>query len=305
MANPAWQCIAFCGTVLVGGCKASRSNSTTTNTTSPTTTATNLMSTDGGVDDGGQRKTEMPDHLYEAELKKLNAADRPIYSGPTGTISGRVFVTGAEPEIVHTKFADCTEADGFYRGSYRQKTRDGRRVLADAVIGITGYTDFVAPKRRYVDVRMDKCKFERRTISIVLGQSIRFSNSEARSSNRYYSPVTERDKLAVMRIAAPSSEPVAITPTSVGLDRIKDYALPFMTADLVVGMTPVSAVSNEDGQYAIEHVPVGKLTVHAFHPTFMDKKLREVTKEIEVKANETVSLDITLEAPAKASKKGK
>jgi hypothetical protein len=173
MPNLAWRSLALCGLVFVG-CKTSGSgkSSTATNASVSSATATNaaVAPTDAGVGDGGsQRKTEMPDHLYEAELKKLNAADRPIYSGPTGTISGRVFVTGAEPEIVRTKFADCTEAEGFYRGSYRQKTRDGKRVLADAVIGVTGYADFVAPKKRYVDVRMDKCKFERRTIQSFWG----------------------------------------------------------------------------------------------------------------------------------------
>ncbi|HEY0467054.1 MAG TPA: hypothetical protein VGC79_22785, partial [Polyangiaceae bacterium] len=74
----------------------------------------------------------------------VNAKGEAPYTGPTGTISGLITVSGDPapdiPEVLASIPADCEAAKATYGKLFREGAGRG---LADVVVGVTGYSGYL------------------------------------------------------------------------------------------------------------------------------------------------------------------
>jgi len=217
------------------------------------------------------------------------------YAGPTGSVEGTITVRGGEPARVEADFSRCPDGAGAYGTQYRvgaPGAEAGTHELADAIVAITGYDGFVAPKTDYVSISFEGCAYDRRTVLLTYGQRIEVLN---RSKKQLITPDIDGVPVISLRIAAPQSiAPVKLYPPGVGRFRLIDRGvLKYITEDVYVLLQPLHAASDLKGHYRIDGIPVGKATVNVAHPAFSG----DAAKEVQIDANVVLRVDLTLAAP--------
>ena len=118
-------------------------------------------------------------------LAMLNPSGLPAYDGPRGSGEGVVDVDG-EPPARRTglDFRTCPAGERTHGATYRETTLDGgRRVLADAVVALTGYKGFVPESREAVRLVARDCAYEQRTVTLTFGQRLEVVNASRRASS--------------------------------------------------------------------------------------------------------------------------
>ena len=225
----------------------------------------------------------------------LNPMGVPEYKGPTGSVEGTISVVGPPAPAVHVDTGKCPAAIDVYGKLFREgtpATPNGPRALADAVVVAVGWGNgfFIPDKRDAVRVTVGpNCAYPSRTIAITYGQRLEVSNQ----SDLLFAPVIDQDPMPAVMVAPPkeAGDAVKLYPGKAGYFTMSDRMQPFVKEDLYVFRHPLHAVSDRDGHYRIDGIPVGTgITIGASYAAL---SAREKTT-VEVKENVVAHADITL-----------
>lgn len=226
----------------------------------------------------------------------VNPGNLPAYNGPTGSIEGTVLVKGPpSPDVPNLAVSACPAALDTYGKVFREGAArpDGTRPLADAVVAITGYAGFYIPEKQEAQrfTISANCGYPTRTIAATFGQRLEFVND----SKLPFAPYLEDAFEPAIMIAPPerNGEPVKMYPPQAGYFAFKDRLQPFVRGDVYIMRQPLHAVTNTDGHYRIDGVPVGKLKVGARLPA-LNPPGNEAQQDVEVTPNVVQKVDIVL-----------
>ncbi len=229
----------------------------------------------------------------EEVSRTVNPQNLPVYSGPTGNVSGVVTATGDQapppPEHLAKIKGACPEA----RQAYAHLFREGMmRSLADVMVAVTGYSGYVPAKEPKQTVAARGCAFSTRTVALTFGQVIDVVSKDAEA----YVPSLLGSKMTAQLLALPGGAPSTVYPPAPGHYLLTDSIKVFMLADVFVVSYPTHDVTGLDGRYEIKGIPVGKARISALLPSTR----AVVEKDIEIKAGETLDLPLSLNFDAKS-----
>jgi hypothetical protein len=218
----------------------------------------------------------------------LNPDNLPVYDGPTGSVEGNVYVTGDPPVPTPADFSRCPEAAAIWGQSFREGAPNakGQHPLGDAIVAVTGYKGFVKDKDESRRITIRGCGYEQRTASITLGQHVEVANE----SKDFWTPVLEPGGNRVMRMVPPKGDPIPLFPKKAGRYMILDRDYRHVVVDLFVFLHPLHTVTNLEGHYRLDGIPVGKVKVGTMHPRFDG----ETTVDLDVKPGVVNHVDLVL-----------
>ncbi|HEY3253612.1 MAG TPA: hypothetical protein VGJ91_06675 [Polyangiaceae bacterium] len=223
----------------------------------------------------------------------VNSKGEAPYTGPTGTISGVISVTGDPapdmPEVTAGIPADCASAKETYGKLFREGAGRG---LADAVVGVTGYSGYVPEEIPGQFADANGCAWNARTYVLTFGQSLDVRSRDSRP----YVPDLMGAKLKAQLVALPRGDAIHLYPEQPGRYQLTDSMRLFMLAEVLVVKFPTHAVTGLDGHYVIPRIPVGKVKVSALLPATM----QQIEKEVEVHAGELVDVPLSIAFDRKA-----
>jgi hypothetical protein len=220
---------------------------------------------------------------------EVNPDREPAYSGPVGTVRGKVVVKGDQapelPDVIARIPATCPQA----RSVYGKLFREGEgRALADVLVAVTGYDGYVPERSPAQAVTAKDCSFGTRTLALTFGQRIEVSSGDLQT----YIPELLGEHGQPQLVATPRNKtPSPLYPTRVGRFALIDNLKLFMTADVLVVKFATHAVTGLDGRFEITGVPVGQVKLNALLPVTGGGADRTVT----VTADKPV--DVELEIP--------
>ncbi len=261
------------------------------------TNAAQPPKTDGAtaLADAGQKKpgpvNELPIPKDVVE-KAVNPDHLPEYSGPTGVVEGNVYVTGDEaPPMMGKNFDKCPAAASVYSKAFREgpPLPNGSRLLADAVLGVTGYSGaIVAEKTPTKQVAISNCAYSARSVDLTFGQALLVKNENA---GPMFAPDFENQTSPAVMMATPNGDPVRLYPKRPGRYRLIDrVGNNWLEADVFVSVTALHTTSDVKGHYRIEGVPTGKMQLHAWHPAIA----HAFEKDVDVRDGVVTTVDVTI-----------
>ena len=232
-----------------------------------------------------------------SDPKLVSAAVNPKgeapYAGATGTVSGIITVSGDPapdmPELTSKIPADCAAAKDTYGKLFREGPG---RSLADVVVGVTGYSGYLAEDAPAQVADATGCAWSSRTYVMTFGQSLDVRSRDSRP----YVPDLMGAHLKAQLVAMPRGDAIHLYPEQPGRYQLVDSMRIFMLADVLVVKFPTHAVTGLDGRFVIPHVPVGKVSVSALLPATLAQNM----KDVEVHAGELVEVNLTLPFDRKA-----
>jgi hypothetical protein len=239
----------------------------------------------------------------EAVAKAINPAGLPRYSGPIGGVRGRVVLSGDAAPIVPEVSAQlpaqgCPRAQQLYNKLFRQGP-DGS--LADALVTVTEYKGFLAPEGDVVRVRAEGCAWHSRTIALTFGQRLEIENVDSQP----YIPSLLGAPTPALRIAIPHGAPVPLFFPRPGHFALLETTRDYMRAEVFVLPFPTARVTELDGRFSFESLPVGDARITAYLPAIG----KTVDQRVQIEAGKTLDLTLTLsysqaEQDAKAAGQG-
>ncbi len=223
--------------------------------------------------------------------KAINPTNLPEYKGATGVVEGNIFVTGdPAPPTMGKTYDKCPAGEAFYGKTFREGAPlpNGSRPLADAVLGVTGYTDFVVLEKKPSErITISNCAYNTRSVALTFGQALEVKND----GGPMYAPDFENQISPAVMMATPGGDPIRLYPKKPGRYRLIDrVGNSWLDADVFVSVTPLHGVSDAKGHYRIEGVPVGKMKLHAWHPAIA----HAFEQDVDVKDGVVATVDITI-----------
>jgi hypothetical protein len=218
----------------------------------------------------------LPDSELISSL--VNPNKEAPYSGPTGTVRGRVVVKGDKsPDVPHVVAKVPSACPASAREAYGTLFREGPgRTLADALVAVTGYKGYVPEQSPTQKVEAKDCFFGTRTLALTFGQRIDVSSKD----NRTYIPELLGEHGQPQMVATPGNATAsALYPTHIGRYVLIDDLKLFMTADVIVVKFATHTVTGLDGHFEITGVPVGPARVNALLPITGGGDQRAITVE--------------------------
>lgn len=224
----------------------------------------------------------------EAVAKAINPTGLPRYSGPVGGVRGRVVLTGdpapTQPEqSAQLPAQGCPRAQQLYTKLFRQGP-DGS--LADALVTVTEYKGFLAPQGEAVRVRAEGCAWSSRTIAMTFGQRLEVENLDSQP----YIPSLLGAPTPALRIVMPHGPPVPLFFPRPGRFALLETTRDYMRADVFVLPFPVAKVTELDGRFAFDALPVGDARVTAYLPAIG----KTVDQRVVIEAGKSLDLTLTL-----------
>jgi hypothetical protein len=232
----------------------------------------------------------------------VNPAHLPPYLGPTGSVEGTVTLTGdPSPDTKNRDYAKCPAGEAMYRKLFREGTPrpDGSRPVPDVLVAVTGYAgSFLPEQKRDRTATIEGCALTSRTIDMTVGQRLNVLN---KTPTKIFAPALMQTPTPSVMMATPDGDPVSLYPPGPGVYTLYDRfgsGSAYLTGEVYVLPQPLHAVTDLDGHYRIDGVPVGKLVVNA-RLGVVD---RQTSKPVEVTANlvQTVDLELTYKTPPPA-----
>lgn len=232
----------------------------------------------------------------EAAQKALNPKGLPVYSGPVGTLSGVVKVSGDEPPLVPemVKKLDelppgaCPRANELHRKLYRQGVD---RTLGDVLVTVTEYQGFLPARGDTVRVEAKGCAFDARILAMTFGQHLEVFNLD----NQGYMPRLIGTPSYALRVALPGGPPVPVFAPKPGQYMLVDQTRDYMRSDVFVLNYPTFDVTGLDGKFSISGIPVGKVKVTAYSPAL--GKVVEQSVQVEAGADKALAFEIVFSEP--------
>lgn len=224
----------------------------------------------------------------QAVSAAVNPDGKPEYSGPVGTVEGRIVATGDPPfeqqEVANQIPEACKAARPFYSTIFRE---GAGRALADVLVAVTGYQAYIPakePAKRFV---AKNCSFGTRTIALTYGQRVEVVSGDREA----YIPELVGEPGQAQIVATPGGQ-VASTlyPTKPGRFVLIDNLKLFMTAEVLVLKYATVSVTGIDGRYSISGLPPGELALSALLPA--TGKMAQ--KKIVIEAGKTLSVDLEI-----------
>jgi hypothetical protein len=224
----------------------------------------------------------------EAVAKATNPTGLPRYSGPVGSVRGRVLLTGDPAPIQPEQSAElpvqgCPRAQQLYTKLFRQGP-DGS--LADALVTVTEYKGFLAPEGDAVRVRAEGCAWSSRTIALTFGQRLEVENMDSQP----YIPSLLGAPTPALRIAMPHGPTVPLFFPRPGHFALLETTRDYMRAEVFVLPFPTARVTELDGRFSFDALPVGDARVTAYLPAIG----KTVDQRVMIEAGKTLDLTLTL-----------
>jgi len=216
------------------------------------------------------------------------------YSGPSGTITGIVRVTGDDPPLTNHQYPkDCEGASGVY-GKLFRVGQDGQ--LADALVMVTNYgSHHVPPTTDAIKLTINDCAYNTRTVGMTDGQFLEVRNLDVRTS---FVPHLDGARLPATNVAVPRGPAIKLFSRGRGRYWLRDQmGKPFQVVHVFHFPYATHDVTGLDGRYSIAGIPVGKAKVSVMLP--QTKTMKSISKDIEVKQGDNV-IDLELAFDAKA-----
>ncbi|KYF84883.1 hypothetical protein BE11_41735, partial [Sorangium cellulosum] len=234
----------------------------------------------------------------ESVLKVMNPKRREPYSGPTGTLRGRVTIKGDPPPDTRLSFPvdKCGEAAATYGRLFRVGQQNA---LADALVTVVNYSGYVPEREEAEKVTIHGCAFSSRTVAMTFGQRLEVANLDPLES---YMPNLEGAPFMAVLVAMPQGEAVKFHPPQPGYYHLVDkMPKPFLKSEVFVLKFATHDVTGLDGQFEIKNIPVGKVLTAALLPAID----QDVKKEIEIKEGDnTLDFELTFDLAKHTEKKG-
>jgi hypothetical protein len=226
----------------------------------------------------------LPDPAYVSSI--VNPDGVAAYSGPAGTVRGRVVMTGDPAPALPAVLAQIPPQCGAGQETYGKLFREGpERALADALIAVTGYKGYVPETEPSVRLEAKGCSFGTKTIAMTLGQRIEVVSKDAEA----YVPELLGERGQAQLVAIPgASSGSTLYPTKVGRFVLIDNLKLFMTAEVLVLKYATHAVTGLDGRFEIRNVPAGPAVVSALLPATGASVSKSVSVEAGKSTDEVV-----------------
>ncbi len=228
----------------------------------------------------------------ESAEKALNPRGLPVYTGPVGSVRGKVQVTGDEPPLV-PEMAEllgklppdaCPRARELHRKLYRQGVD---RTLADVLVTVTEYQGFLPARGDAVRVEAKGCAFDARILAMTYGQRLDVFNLDGQA----YMPRLVGTPSYALRVAMPGGPPVPVFAPKAGQYMLVDETRQYMRSDLFVLGFPTFDVTGLDGQFEITGIPAGKVRVSAYAPALG----KAVDQTVDIKPGAVADLTFEIE----------
>ncbi|WP_437751050.1 hypothetical protein [Sorangium sp. So ce1389] len=233
----------------------------------------------------------------ENVLKVMNPKRREPYSGPTGTLRGRVTIKGDPPPDTGLSFptGKCGEAAATYGRLFRVGQQNA---LADALVTVVNYSGYVPEREEAEKVTIHGCAFSSRTVAMTFGQRLEVANLDPLEP---YMPNLEGAPFMAVLVAMPQGEAVRFHPPQPGYYELVDkMPKPFLKSQVFVLKFATHDVTGLDGQFEIKNIPVGKVLTAALLPAID----QDVKKEIEIKEGDnTVDFELNFDLKKHNEKK--
>jgi hypothetical protein len=224
----------------------------------------------------------------------MNPQRLPLYEGPTGSIEGTVTIAGdSSPDTLNRNYTKCPEGERAYKRLFREGPArpDGSRPVADALVAVTGYTGaYIAEKKAARVVTIEDCAFSSRTIDMTIGQRLEIRNN---TKDKIFAPAFLQAPSPLALVATPHGDPVNLYPQAPHIYTLYDRfgaGAEYMTGEVYVLVQPLHTITDLEGHYRIDGVPVGKVKVNALLGVIK----KEASKGLEVRAGEIQSVDLEL-----------
>lgn len=233
----------------------------------------------------GKIISDLPDKKLVDSV--VNPKNLPPYSGPTGSVKGVVRATGDEaPELpkVLTKIeSSCERARSVYGVLFREGEN---RALADVLVAVTEYEGYVPAQDVDVKVSGQGCAWDKKTYAMTYGQRLEISGLD----NRPYVPELLGQPMPAQLFVLPTAPPVKIAPKKPGRFQLVDSMRLFSVAEAYVLPYATVDVTEMDGRFEIQGIPVGEVQINALLP----QSGATVGKKVTVKAGEVTVVDFEL-----------
>jgi hypothetical protein len=228
-----------------------------------------------------------------AVANAVNPARLPVYDGPTGAVDGTVTIDGdPAPDVAPQDYSKCPAGAKAYQKLFRAGAAgaNGKRPLADALVGVEGYAGFVPETHDALPVSIDQCAFSPRTMALTYGQRLEVTNN----TSAVIAPSLDRAPTPALMIAPPraNGDAVKLYPPHPGYYTLEDKmgGLPFLKGDVYVLLFPFHASTTADGHFHIDGIPVG----HAKVFTRLRSIGKETALDVEITAGGTTHVDLSL-----------
>ena len=232
-------------------------------------------------------------------------------SGPTGTIRGTVKLMGKAPapatEPIKADQAICGNSVSLPRISLGKD--NGIKDTFVFLEGVSGVESSQAPPPASVLMDQKNCQYAPHAMIVPMGTELEITNSDTILHNVNGKIIATEGLLPKFNIAQPIKGQKNKTPA---LDKAGIVTLsceaghPWMSAFVLVTENPYAAITNDDGEFVITSVPIGKYRVKMWHEGVTlksnNKALQryeyedpyETTKDVEVTANGEAVVDFDL-----------
>jgi hypothetical protein len=224
----------------------------------------------------------------------VNPAHLPVYQGPTGSIEGTITLTGdPSPDTKNREYSKCPSGELMYKKLFREGAArpDGSRPIADALVAFTGYTGAYIPETKPARlVSIDNCALSTRTIDMTIGQRLEIVN---KMKDKIFAPAFLQLPSPLALVAPPLGEAVNLYPQSPRLYTLYDRfgaGSSYLTGDVYVLVQPLHTVTDLEGHYRIDGVPVGTVKVNGMLGVIE----KQATKSVDVHANVVEKVDLEL-----------
>ena len=149
------------------------------------------------------------------------------------------------------------------RGQVTLKEKGGRMAtdLSSIVVYIEGASGASAPKRTTMTMTMKGKAFEPRVLVVPVGGTVDFPNADPILHNVF--SVTKNNSFDLQLYKAPKT--ASWTFRNPGIVNVYCNIHPQMGAVILVRDNPYFTTASTDGTFAIDGVPAGRYTVHAWH----------------------------------------
>jgi hypothetical protein len=213
----------------------------------------------------------------------------------TGTIAGRVRLTGAAPENPAIRMAAdpvCARLAAGRRLVQEITVASAEGGLRDVFVSVEGSFPSTPAPAEPVMLDQQTCVYIPRMIGARVGQTLQVRNSDPTLHNVHGISTRGHD----FNVGQPTAGIVSSFP-------LKDQEILHLKCDVHLWMDafvgivnhPYFAVSNDAGSFTIADVPAGRQTIHAWH-----EALGPLTETVDIRPGETTTVDFVYTGAEKA-----